>query len=194
MSDASEELQDVSPVENDQERHDPAGEIAERTAADADADADAAVAEAEAALESDLDALVRERDEFRSLAQQVQADFENYRKRVIKQQTDHLERASEDVVAKLLPVLDACDAAIAHGATDVEPIYGSLAGILQKEGLERIDAEGAPFDPNLHEAVAHEAGSEGPSDASGPVVSEVLRTGYVFKGRVLRPAMVKVSG
>jgi molecular chaperone GrpE len=173
MSDAHEEVEVEEAVEAEVVEDDP----------------DAAVAQAEAALESDLDALVRERDEFRSLAQQVQADFENYRKRVIKQQTDHLERAAEDVVAKLLPVLDACDAAIGHGATDVEPIYGSLAGILQKEGLERIDANGAPFDPNLHEAVAHEEG-----DPNAPVVAEVLRTGYVFKGRVLRPAMVKVSG
>ena len=158
-------------------------------ATDAVEEADTEVAEAEAVLEDDLSRLANERDEFRALAQRIQADFENYRKRVIKQQTEHLERAAEDVVAKLLPVLDACDAAVGHGASDVEPIYGSLAGVLEKEGLERIDAEGAAFDPNLHEAVAHEEG-----DAGAPVVAEVLRTGYVFKGRVIRPAMVKVSG
>ena len=193
MSDAHEDVpEEVTGV----------GEAAEASAADVDPDAfdpdtfdvdqldvDQEVAVAAAVLESDLDQLARERDEFRSLAQQVQADFENYRKRVIKQQTEHLERASEDLVAKLLPVLDACDAAIGHGASDVEPIYTSLIGLLEKEGLERIDAKDAPFDPNVHEAVAHEEG-----DSGAPVVSEVLRTGYAFKGRVLRPAMVKVSG
>ena len=182
MSDAHDELHEEPEVVEAEVEPEPEPAVA-----------DDELAEAEAALESDLDALVRERDEFRSLAQQVQADFENYRKRVIKQQTEHLERASEDVVAKLLPVLDACDAAVSHGATDVEPIYGSLVAILEKEGLERIDANGAEFDPNLHEAVVHEAAS-GEGDGGGPVVSEVLRTGYVFKGRVLRPAMVKVSG
>ena len=151
---------------------------------------DEAVQEAEAILESDLDALVRERDEFRAIAQQLQADFENYRKRVLRQQTEHLERAGEALIEKLLPVLDACEAAIGHGAQDVEPIFTTLLGVLEKEGLETVSGFGATFDPNVHEAVMHE---EGEGDGEATVV-EVFRTGYVFKGRVLRPAMVKVSG
>jgi molecular chaperone GrpE len=151
---------------------------------------DEAVEEAEAILEGDLDSLMRERDEFRQIAQQLQADFENYRKRVLRQQTEHLERASEGLVEKLLPVLDACDAAIAHGAADVEPVAGALLAVLEKEGLERVGGIGAVFDPNVHEAVMHEEG-EGEGE---PEVVEVLRTGYLFKGRVLRPAMVKVAG
>ena len=71
----------------------------------------------------------------------------------------------------------------------VEPIWSSLIGTLQKQGLEAMDLEGQPFDPNLAEAVMHEEG-----DPTNPVVSEVLRTGYQWKGRVLRAAMVKVRG
>jgi molecular chaperone GrpE len=153
------------------------------------ANADKAVAEAEAVLQEDLARIVAERDEFRSMAQRIQAEFENYRKRVIKQQTEHLERAGEDLVEKLLPVLDACEAAVSHGADEVEPIYTSLLTVLEKEGLERLDPTGEPFDPNVHEAVMHEAG-----EADHEVVAEVFRTGYVFKGRLLRAAMVKVAG
>ena len=162
----------------------PADEAVDETA---DAAADA-VAEAEQVLVDDLGKLQQERDEFRALAQQIQADFENYRKRVLKQQTDHLERAGQELVEKLLPVLDACEAAVAHGAADVEPIASSLMTVLEKEGLQRVDAAGERFDPTLHEAVAHEEGDD------IPTVSEVLRTGYLFKGKVLRPAMVKVAG
>ncbi|MER3452406.1 MAG: nucleotide exchange factor GrpE, partial [Acidimicrobiia bacterium] len=89
---------------------------------------------------------------------------------------------------KLLPVLDAFELALEHGTEGVEPIYRSLMGVLEAEGLERIDPVGKPFDPNEHNAVAHEEGE------GGPVVVEVLRPGYRFKGRILRPAMVKVRG
>jgi molecular chaperone GrpE len=183
MSDAFEE----EPFEP--EESPPTAEAAAPAAEPSVEDVDDAVAEAEAALEGDIGRLTAERDEFRALAQRIQADFENYRKQMVKRQTDHLERASEELVEKLLPVLDACDAALAHGASDVEPVHSALLTVLEKEGLERLDPAGEAFDPNVHEAVMHEAG-----DGGEPVVSEVLRTGYRFKGRVLRPAMVKVSG
>ena len=86
-------------------------------------------------------------------------------------------------------MLDACEAAISHGSTDVEPIYKSLLDVLEKAGLELIAPEGEPFDPTLHEAVMHE-----PGDGHESVVVEILRTGYSWKGQVLRPAMVKVRG
>jgi molecular chaperone GrpE len=121
------------------------------------------------------------------LAQRVQADFENYKKRILKQQTEHLERAAEALVDKLLPVLDAFDLARAHGE-GFEQVQGALVEVLAKEGLERIDPIGEAFDPNEHDAVAHE---EGDGEAE---VSEVMRAGYRWKGRVLRPAMVKVKG
>lgn len=133
--------------------------------------------------------LATERDEYRDALMRVKADFDNYKKRIAKDHAATVERAATKLVTELLPVLDACDAAIAHGASDVEPIFKSLLDVLEKEGLERIQAEGEVFDPNLHDAVLHE-----PSDADETVVIESLRTGYRWKGRVIRPAMVKVAG
>ena len=126
----------------------------------------------------------------------MQADFENYRKRVMKDQTALLERATEGLVEQLLPVLDSFELALANleaaGADEkvrkgVELVYAELLGVLEKAGLSRIEAEGKPFDPNEHEAVLQEGGE------GEPVVSEIMRAGYRFKGRVMRPAMVKVA-
>jgi molecular chaperone GrpE len=134
--------------------------------------------------------LARERDEYREALVRLQADFENYRKRILKQQTEHLERAAQSLVEKLLPVLDTAELALAHGGgEDVKQITASLVGTLEREGLERIDPNGEAFDPTVHDAVAHE-----PSDGHEQEVAEVLRVGYRWKGRVLRPAMVKVRG
>jgi molecular chaperone GrpE len=190
-----------------------------------------AAGEANDTVEHDIDDLLfaarRERDEYREMIQRVQADFENYKKRMLRQQTDHLERAAEDLVTKVLPVLDAFDLARAHLGEGAELsaegkalVAGStlLADTLAREGLERIDDAGAPFDPTTHEAVDHvpdaapagsTPGTPGPTaraasagqdarsgDATpdGPVVDEVLRAGYRWKGRVIRPAMVRVRG
>ena len=150
-----------------------------------------ALSEAALLVQNDFLALERERDDYLDQLRRVQADFENYRKRVIGQQADVVERAAESLVQQLLPVLDACDAAVQHGAEDVVPVQNQLVDTLTKLGLERLDPEGAAFDPNFHEAVMHEPG-EGGDD--GPLVAEVMRTGYSWKGRVLRPAMVKVKG
>jgi molecular chaperone GrpE len=93
-----------------------------------------------------------------------------------------------------LPVLDTADLALAHGGSeDVKQVAGALFDILSKEGLERIDPEGQPFDPAHHDAVAHEP-VEGEGAPEMPEVSEVMRAGYLWKGQVLRPAMVKVRG
>ncbi len=147
----------------------------------------------------DLGRLQAERDEYLDALRRLQAEFENYKKRVIKQQTEHLERAAEGLVSKLLGVLDTLELALAHAAHDeaggpdvevraVAQVSAMVNEVLAKEGLERIDPLGQRFDPTEHDAVLHEDG-EGP-----PQVSEVLRAGYRWKGRVLRPAMVKVTG
>jgi molecular chaperone GrpE len=130
--------------------------------------------------------------------QRLQAEFENYRKRVLKEQTRAVELAAEPLMAKLLEVLDEFELALMaaerkpdldrflHG---VELVYAKLTDILRSEGLERIDAEGKPFDPEMHEALLQ---SEG--DAEGePYVADVLRSGYRLRGRVIRPAGVKVG-
>ena len=163
-----------------------------------------AVSEEEAAaseLEADLARLSQlqsERDEYLDTLRRVQAEFENYRKRVIKEQTALVDRATQGLVEQLLPVLDSFELALknsdAAGSDDtesvrkgVELVYAELLGVLEKAGLSRVEAEGKPFDPNVHEAVMQEEGE------GEPVVTDVLRTGYTLKGRVLRPAMVKVS-
>jgi molecular chaperone GrpE len=140
-------------------------------------------------VEVSIEDVLKERDEFKDIALRVQADFENYRKRAASQMGDELDRALGKLVDQLLPVLDACEAAVAHGVEGVEQVWSALIGALQKQGLEALDLAGQPFDPALADAVMHEEG-----DGSEPVVLEVLRTGYRWKGRVLRAAMVKVKG
>jgi len=175
------------------------GETADHNAgtnggADPSADLDDLAAPASAA-EAELQAVLRERDEMRSLAQQIQADFENFRKQAIRRETEAIDRGTDGLVAALLPVLDSFELAVAHfdDGTDplvrkgVELVYAELVGVLEKAGLERIEANGQPFDPNEHDAVLQEEGD------GNPVVVETMRTGYRLKGRVLRPAMVKVA-
>ena len=140
---------------------------------------------------SERDEARGERDEYLDALRRTQADFENFRKRIMKQQADDVARAAESLVDKLLPVLDACDGAIRHGATEVQPIFAALFGTLEKEGLERIDPGGEEFDPNRHEAVMHDPAGEGDDKT---VVTDVMRPGYGWKGRIIRPAMVKVRG
>ncbi|MGH9101962.1 MAG: nucleotide exchange factor GrpE [Acidimicrobiales bacterium] len=148
--------------------------------------------------EDDLARALLERDGYLDSLRRLQADFENYRKRVAKQQAEQADRAAEALVGRLLPVLDTLDLALAHGAGDSAPAEGAalaqvaaaLADALGKEGLVRVEPVGLPFDPVEHEAVLHET-----DDASGvPEVVEVLRAGWRWKGRLLRPAMVKVKG
>jgi molecular chaperone GrpE len=129
-----------------------------------------------------------ERDELRDLVQRVQADFENYKRRVESQRADQRAQAALDLVRELLPVLDACEAAVMQGHADVAPVGAQLASTLEKQGLSRVADAGVEFDPNIHEAVLHEEGD------GEPVVAEVLRAGYLWNQRVVRPAMVKVKG
>jgi molecular chaperone GrpE len=128
----------------------------------------------------------------------LKAEFENYRKRVLKEQTRAVELAAEPVMAKLLEVLDEFELALmaAERSPDferfvrgVEMVYAKLTDVLRSEGLEPIDAKGKTFDPSRHEALLQsEGGGEGE-----PHVADVLRTGYTLKGRVIRPAGVKVT-
>ncbi len=154
---------------------------------------DDALEQAEAAVKADLDvaAVVAQRDDYLDALRRVQADFENFKKQTVRRNTDLVQRAAESLVEKLLPVLDACDGAMAHDESHVHvrPVYDALMDALEKEGLEVVFPDEEVFDPNVHEAVVHEGDHDGE-----PVVTGVLRTGYIWKGRVLRPAMVKVKG
>ena len=133
--------------------------------------------------------IAAERDEYLDLARRVQAEFENYKRRVEQQRVEQRERAAEHIVSELLPVLDAGEAAAAQGMEDVAALYSQLLSTLEKLGLARVVDADVDFDPNVHEAVLHEEG-----DGADPVVAELLRTGYLWNTRVLRPAMVKVRG
>lgn len=146
-------------------------------------------------LLSDFERVTIERDEYLRLAQTKQAELENFRKRVMKQQADEIARATGRLVEGMLPVLDAFDYAASHGEEGLAPMREQLLGALEKEGLSRIDSDGASFDPTLHEAVAHEPAGDLDADIDvGPVVSETMRAGYTWQGQLLRPAMVKVKG
>ncbi|HVX21976.1 MAG TPA: nucleotide exchange factor GrpE [Acidimicrobiales bacterium] len=161
---------------------------------------------------TDVAALAAERDEYLADLQRLKAEFDNYRKRVQRQQEEQTARAAGALVTKLLPVLDNLDLARAHLAPAEEAAEGAavseearallaareqLLDVLAKEGLERVDALGVEFDPVVHDAVAHapaDPAADGAAADGGVTVDEVLRSGYRWRGQVLRPAMVRVRG
>jgi molecular chaperone GrpE len=151
--------------------------------------------EPEALAPDPLAIVTAERDEYLDLAQRVQADFENYRKRAAREQERLVAHAHERLVRELLPVLDdlerALEAAEAHEEAKLEEgvalVARSLADILRKEGLEQVQTEGK-FDPHVHEALLSQ-----PSEAEEGAVVEVIQKGYRLGDRVLRPARVVVS-
>ena len=147
--------------------------------------------------EGELEASRVEADQYREHLQRLQAEFDNYRKRVLREQTSAVEMAAQPVIKRLLEVLDDFDLALMHAQDrpdfdrflhGVELVYAKLLDTLRSEGLERMDAEGKPFDPEMHEALMQSGDGEG-----DPVVADVLRPGYTLKGRVLRPAGVRVE-
>ncbi|MGH2659653.1 MAG: nucleotide exchange factor GrpE, partial [Actinomycetota bacterium] len=147
--------------------------------------------------EEELAAARREAADYRDHLMRLQAEFDNYRKRVLKEQTRAVELAAEPLIRQLLEVLDEFELALMaaerkpdfdkflHG---VELVYARLVDTLKAEGLEQVDAQGRPFDPTLHEALMGSGAGDGE-----PVVADVLRQGYTLKGRVLRPAGVRVT-
>ena len=158
------------------------------------------VAEPVDAAEESLDELAEARAraaEYLDHLQRLQAEFENYRKRTVKEQTRALEFGSEGLVRRLLEVLDEFQLALASAdarpelesfTRGVELVHAKLLDTLRAEGLEPVDAAGKPFDPEVHEALM------GSSDDDGEhYVEDVLRTGYRLKGRVIRPAGVRVG-
>ena len=138
--------------------------------------------------EVDVPALLAERDEFKSIAQRVQAEFENFRKQAnIRAQAD-ADRATGRLAEAFLPVLDEAEAAFLRHPDEVGPLLNQMLTELKKQGIESLDLDGQLFDPEVAEAVAHE-----PVDGGEPLVAEVLRSGYQWKGKTLRAAMVKTK-
>ena len=135
--------------------------------------------------------------EYRDHLQRLQAEFENYRKRITTSQQRLVDTEVQRFVARLLEVLDEFDLALiaAERSPDsesfrrgVELVYAKLAETLRSEGLERIEALGKTFDPNEHEALMQTGDAEGE-----PHVAEVFRQGYRLRGSVIRPASVRVE-
>ena len=146
--------------------------------------------------ESDLERAQREAAEYLDHLRRLQAEFDNFRKRTLRQQTHAVELAAQPVVARLLEVLDDFDLALMSAEQQpdferfrkgVEIVYAKLRDALRAEGLERMEAEGKPFDPEQHEALMQTGDGEGELR-----VADVLRPGYTLKGRVIRPAGVRV--
>jgi len=127
----------------------------------------------------------------------LQADFENYRKRAEKEMKEVEVFAASRLVTKLLSVLDELELAISNAQSSqdstlldgIKMVYKGLSSVLEKEGLQRIEAVGKPFDPDLHEAVETVAGDPG----GEATVVEEIRKGFLFKNQVIRPSMVKVK-
>ncbi len=154
--------------------------------APSDTDVDDTTDELASEVAAEIRELSEQRDQYKDIAQRLQADFENYRKRVQAQIRDEADRATGRLAEALLPVLDATEAAYLRHPDEVGPLLNVMLSELRKQGLEAMHLLDQPFDPNVAEAVAHE-----PGDGGDVVVAEVLRSGYAWNGRTLRPAMVR---
>jgi molecular chaperone GrpE len=144
-----------------------------------------------ASLQADL-------DRFRDLAMRSQADFENYKKRSAREKEEAIKYANKSLLEKLVSIIDHFELGLeaARGEGQKSPIYSGMSLVLKQlrdlladSGLQPIEAVGQEFDPNLHEAIAHEPSDEVPE---GTVIRQTRR-GYRFKDRLLRPSAVVVS-
>ncbi len=149
------------------------------------------------ALEQELALEKRRNDELLTRLKYIQADLENYRKRADKEVREAGESSVRGLVTRLLVVMDELDLAVKHAGGDrgsgdlgegIRMVQKNLWGTLESAGLQRIEALGKEFDPSLHEAV-EKAQGDGEEDR----VVEELRPGYSFRGRIIRPSMVKVQ-
>jgi molecular chaperone GrpE len=146
---------------------------------------------------SEIELVRAQAAEYRDHLQRLQADFENYRKRTTRSQERLVEAELQRFVQQLLEVLDEFDLALLAAEREpdfegfrkgVELVYAKLADTLRTEGLERIEAEGKPFDPTEHEALMQTGEGDGE-----PHVAEIFRQGYRLRGSVIRPASVRVE-
>ncbi|ASU80589.1 nucleotide exchange factor GrpE [Actinopolyspora erythraea] len=157
----------------------------------AEAEAVETAAEAEAPASDAETELRRQVEELTADVKRVQAEYANYRKRVERDRESVINNAKASVAESLLTVLDDLERADSHGdlTGPFKAVADKLKSALSEAGLEGFGQEGEEFDPSVHEAVQHETSSE----VSGPTVTTVLRRGYRFGDRVLRPAMVGVT-
>lgn len=145
--------------------------------------------------QAEAEKLAAEKAELQDLLLRARAEFDNFRRRVERERFEYLQYAAMDSVREILPVLDDFERALKAETADreyakgVELIYQRLSDRLQKLGLEPIEAVGKPFDPNIHEAMQRVETEDVPDQT----VLDELQRGYNFKGKLLRPAWVKVA-
>jgi molecular chaperone GrpE len=148
---------------------------------------------------AELEKLRAENEEYQQRLLRAQADFDNYRRRTVKEKEELGKYASAKLITELLPVIDNFERALqtSGDVTDaasyvkgVEMIFRQLEGVLKAEGLTAMEAEGQPFNPEFHQAIMQVESEEHEEG----IVVEVVQKGYMLKDKVLRPAMVKVSG
>jgi molecular chaperone GrpE len=184
----------VAAQRSKREEEDPQPGVAPAGQPDADPPASAS---AEGAAGDPIEKLAAEKQDLTNTLIRLQADFDNYRKRIEKERGSERHRGVELLVENLLPVLDGFDRALAGHADPgyeeyrkgFELIRRQLWDVLSKQGLQRIDSVGKDFDPNVHHAIEEVVSEEHPE---GTVVGE-MQPGYTFHNRVLRPPMVRVA-
>jgi molecular chaperone GrpE len=148
-----------------------------------------------ATLTAERDRLAAERAELQDLLQRRQAEFENFRRRTERERSEFVQYAGMEMIRELLPIVDDFDRAMKADpsgdgyAKGIELIHTRLADTLKKAGLEPIDTEGKTFDPHVHQAVEKVQTEEAEDHA---ILGE-FQKGYFFKGKLLRPSMVKVA-
>jgi len=149
-----------------------------------------------AELEAELEKARAEKAAYLDRAARIQAEFENYRKRAVREQQDYRDYALADAIRTLLPILDSLDRALKTNAASLEEYRSGIElidkqfhDVLAKLGVEPVPAQGESFDPNLHQAVQMVETDEA---ADNHVIDELQR-GYKLKDRLLRPAMVRVA-
>lgn len=178
----------------DREPSQPAAEPAKAAASTADA----APAGADQAEDDSTEALQADLNRFRDLALRSQADFENYKKRCTREKEEAIKYANSALLEKLIAIIDnfelGLEAARAEGENSaifsgMSMVLKQLMDFLTEHGLQAIDATGQKFDPNLHEAIAHEPSDESPEG----IVLRQTRRGYRMRDRLLRPSSVVVS-
>jgi molecular chaperone GrpE len=167
-------------------------------ASSADQTAEAkAVAADSAAADAEVAKLATDLDDLRQTLLRRQADFDNYRKRIERERGDDSKRTTARLIESLIPVIDGFEVALAahreaayeNYRKGFELIYKQLLENIAKLGAERVDPTGKPFDPHLHQAVDR---AETADHADGTIL-QVFQPGYLFHGKVLRPAMVRVA-
>ncbi len=156
-----------------------------------------AVVEETVRADADVAKLAADMEDLRQTLLRRQADFDNYRKRIEKERAEDAKRATARVIEGLIPVIDGFEHALAaHREAEYENyrkgfelIYKQLLDHVKRLGVERIEPAGMPFDPHLHQAMDRTETTEHPDGT----ILQVFQPGYVFHGRVLRPAMVRVA-